>query len=54
MGYHLLRSYKLRSVVNKKGDKIYEIIKKLSLDTKYMDICKEILFLMYNSTRNIS
>ena len=49
----MLRSYKLRAILSKRKDKIYDTMKKNSLDTKYMDICKEILFLMFNTYKSI-
>jgi hypothetical protein len=45
---HLLRSHKLRAVLRKKSDSVLEIVKKLSEDTKYIDLCRLIFFVVYN------
>jgi len=45
---HLLRSYKLRAVLQKKNDQVLEIVRKLSEDTKYVDLCRLIYFIIYN------
>lgn len=45
---HLLRSHKLRAVLQKKSDSVLEIVRKLSEDAKYVDLCRLISFLAYN------
>ena len=46
--YHLLRSNKLRQQLCTKLSKVLQIVKKCSEQSKYLDVCKQIQFLVHN------
>lgn len=48
LALHLLRSHQLRMMLQKKKDHVLELVKKLSEDAKYIDVCRQIFFLVYN------
>lgn len=40
LALHLLRSHQLRMMLQKKKDHVLELVKKLSEDAKYIDVCR--------------
>jgi hypothetical protein len=48
LGYHLLRSQKLREVVRRKEDKVVDTVKSYLNDPKHLDTARAILFLINN------
>lgn len=48
LAYHLLRSYKLRQVLQRRTDHVLDFVKQISEDSKVADLCREIYFLVHN------
>lgn len=46
--YHLFRSGKLRQYLGQVNTKVLEIVRKIGESSKYLEICKEIVFLIHN------
>jgi hypothetical protein len=40
LAYHLLRSYKLRQILQKRGDRVLELVGQLGEDSKMADLCR--------------